>query len=211
MGLGVTVGVLEAFAGDEDALAHFRKQFTLLETALAEQGRAGYREPERVIRVGRPTVDSFPYSFLHYLRRAYALFVSGKTVTPAADEEALERDAAVVEDEASMLSSHLLCHSDCDGYYVPVQFPDPLFVDEALGVAGGGMVGSTQRLFSELLRVAPAIGVRISADGSLSDSEARRLYDLGDDHPFFREQVVWLTLHEACRDSLATGAAIVFH
>jgi len=35
----------------------------------AQAGIGGYREPERVPETMRAHCDSFPYSFLHYLRR----------------------------------------------------------------------------------------------------------------------------------------------
>lgn len=210
MGLSITVGMLRSVAGDAEGVAYFRDAFDALAAALARAGHPGWREPDVARPRRRPAIDSFPYSFLHYLRRAYALVLRGRPVTPVAGR-LTEADEELILDETSMLSSHLLCHSDTAGYYVPLALGDPLFLDEGERVAGGGMVGSSRALLAELRQVAPAIGVRLEPDGSLSDAEARRLYDTADDHPFSREQTVWLTLHEACVDSLATGAAIVFH
>lgn len=47
------------------------------------------------------------------------------------------------------------------------------------------------------------------AVGELTDDEARRLGELPDTDPFAVEAAVWLTLHEACRASIAGGHAIV--
>ncbi|MFV8751784.1 hypothetical protein ACNOYE_14660 [Nannocystaceae bacterium ST9] len=209
MGLAITVGMLASVAGDEEGVEHYAKGFDRLRAALESAGVSGYREPERVEVAMRPHVSSFPYSFLHYLRRAYARVAQELEVAPV-DAEGLARDDALVEDEASMFSSHLLCHSDAEGFYVPIDFPEPLFLDER-AIAGGGMVGSSQRLLAELRRVASAIGVVLGPRGELSDAEAERLADVPNGEDFFREQIVWLTLHEACLASMASGAAIVFH
>ncbi|MEU0558087.1 hypothetical protein [Dactylosporangium sp. NPDC006015] len=205
MGLAVTVGN-PCIGYDEEGEEHYRRQFAGLAAALAAEGHA-WTPPDGAPPTGlaRPYVGSFPYSCLHYLRRAYALHVEGQPVTPVVDGDLKDADG-FVDDAASMLDSHLLCHSDCEGFYVPVPIADPVFLDEG---PGGGMVGSSHGLLDELRRVAPRIGVRLDEDGSLSDAEADRLGAEGD--PFETEQMVWLTLHEACRVSIASGHPIVFH
>lgn len=209
MGLAITVGMLESVAGDDEGVAYFRRSFDHLSRVLEAAGVSGYREPERVHVRMRPHVSSFPYSYIHYLRRAYARVVADLPLTPV-DEDGLDADRDIIDDEAAMLDSHLICHSDCEGYYVPLPLPDPLFLDED-AVSGGGMVGSSQGLLDELRRVAAPLGITLAPDGSLSDAEAERLYQVEDDQPFHRELTVWLTLHEACLASIASGAAIVFH
>jgi hypothetical protein len=62
-------------------------------------------------------------------------------------------------DETSVLASHLLCHSDAGGYYVPVDFGDPLFLPEEAEVRGAGMVGSSQGLLAELAGIASPLGI----------------------------------------------------
>ena len=76
MGLAISVGML-----DEDEA--YREMFDELAASLAQAGIAGYREPERVPDTMRAHCDSFPYSFLHYLRRCYALLREGKPITVA--------------------------------------------------------------------------------------------------------------------------------
>jgi hypothetical protein len=61
---------------------------------------------------------------------------------PCPDGENPAQDKAI-DDQSSMLSSHLPCHSDCEGYYVPIDFGEPLFADED-AFAGAGMLGSSQ-------------------------------------------------------------------
>ncbi|WP_285710425.1 hypothetical protein [Microtetraspora sp. NBRC 16547] len=189
-----------------------------LSAALMQEG-VTWRQPEEPVWRGpestppfmRSHVDSFPYGYLHYLRRVFALVKREEPVTPISSQEELSRDDYKVKDETLDLYSHLLCHSDCDGYYVPVDFCDPLFLPDDAGISGGGMVGSSHRLLAELRECAPVIGIQLEKDGSLSDAEASRVFTLPEDAPFTIESVVWLALHETCRASIATGCAVIFH
>ncbi len=114
-----------------------------------------------------------------------------------------------VEEELGLLRSHLICHADDEGAYVPLDFEEVL-VDDSEEIAGGGLVGSSQRLLAELQAVAPALGIALE-DGELSDDEAERL--AGEIHAetgFWIEKAVWLDLFEAARLSVQHNAAIVF-
>ncbi|MFD1325107.1 hypothetical protein [Micromonospora sonneratiae] len=208
MGLAIVVGVL-ANVIDEEEIEEVRAELDNLSAALAKEG-VDWREPEGLPTLSiRSTVSSFPYSWLHYLRRVLALVKQGRPVTAVDGRNGLDRDRSIIEDEMMMFDSHLLCHSDCEGYYVPVPFQAPVFLPEEAGVAGGGMVGSSQGLLAELLRCAPAIGIQL-VDGALADDEARRIEERPDSHQFAIESTVWLGLYEACRASIADGHAIVF-
>ena len=117
-------------------------------------------------------------------------------------------DDAYVEEESMMMTSHLLCHSDSEGYYIPVDFQDVIFDD----TLPGGMLGSSQRLREELIEVAPKLGISINQT-SVSDSEVARLNQIAvgeDEVLFFRECCVWLALFEACRVSIECRTAICF-
>jgi hypothetical protein len=210
MGLAISVGIEPELADDEKELAEARAMFEGLSAALAAEGVIWTEPIGAPVPPSRAPALSFPYSWLHYLRRVYALVSIGRPVTPVDGPDERDRDNDAVEDETVMFSSHLLCHSDCEGYYVPVDFNEPLFLTEESGVAGGGMVGSSQGLRAELRRCAPAIGIRLTPDGSLPDAEAERLADLPEDASYFIESTVWLTLHEACEVSIASGHAIEF-
>ncbi|MEU9134187.1 hypothetical protein AB0D08_40010 [Kitasatospora sp. NPDC048540] len=221
MGLAISVGLLHDLAAhDQEGLAHHRQAFDRLTEALAGEG-IDWQEPPATSPAPAPGATcsaGFPYSHLTHLRRASVLAARGEAVTPASacDPEQYERDLDEVADESSMFSSHLLCHSDSAGYYVPVDFRDPLFLPEESGVAGAGMVGSSVRLLAELLAFAPAIGVRTEPDGTLSAAEAARLGGARAEHEqpgggFEAEGYAWLQLYRACRASIAGGRAVVFH
>jgi hypothetical protein len=208
MGLEITVGALAD--GTVGETAHLRGELDGLSAALAGSG-VRWQEPDGPpIGPDRAPLRGFPYSWLHHLRRVYVLDRQDLPITPLDERGMQDRDHAAIDDEASMLDSHLLCHSDCEGYYVPVAFDEPLFLPASAGVAGGGMVGSSQGLLDELRGCAPALGITLDG-GELTDDEARRIGDLPETDPFMIESSVWLTLHEACLASIAGGHAIVLH
>lgn len=195
---------------EHEALVRWQERFDLLSRALADEGIV-WQEPA-LDEPSRLRFVSFPTSHLHHLRRVFVLAARGQSVTPASatSAEQYERDEDKVFDESTMMSSHLLCHSDSAGFYVPVDFDDPLFLPAEKQVEGGGMVGSSQQLLAELCGFAPAIGVRLDRDRHLSDEERARL-DTTSDDLFDMERSAWHQLYQVCRTSIATGRAVVFH
>jgi nucleotide-binding universal stress UspA family protein len=102
--------------------------------------------------------------------------------------------------------AHLIDHSDADGYYVPVEFPDPL-------VAGDEMVGSSQQLLAECEALAAALGIPddldpeaevlwAASEGQTEGGELWQRYGV--------ESFVCVRLRAAARHSVRTGAAIAF-
>ncbi|WFE26987.1 hypothetical protein O7623_27625 [Solwaraspora sp. WMMD791] len=212
MSLAVTVGITTALSGiDDEGAARSRAALDELSTALTAEGVAWQEPYEVAVPSTRPHLRGFPTVGLHQLRRVLALVDAATPVTPVTDAGGLAADRELIDDQAALLESHLLCHSDSAGYYVPVDFGDPLFLPAETGVAGGGIVGSSQGLLAELRRCAGALGVRLDPAGDLPDTEAARLFALPDDADYAVETQTWLTLHEACRASIASGRAIVFH
>ena len=213
MGLGISVGMqCDQARNDPEGFEFHRDGFDRLTRALAAEG-IRWREPEVLHETGEHDFSAgFPYSFLMHLRRSYALTQLGEPVTPAADtsDEQYERDKAKIEDETSMLSSHLLCHADHAGYYIPVDFADPLFLPEEAQIYGYGMVGSSQRLLAELVSFAPAIGVQLDDDGVLSVAQEAELAAAANTDRFDAEKYAWLGLYRACLTSVESGHAIVF-
>src|SRR5262245_52401604 len=111
MGLAISVGN-PCIGYDEEGEEHYRRQFAGLADALAAEGHE-WTPPDTAppFDLARSHVGSFPYSTLHYLRRAYALKFESQPVTPVVDGD-LKSANGYVDDAGSMLSSHLLCHAD---------------------------------------------------------------------------------------------------
>ncbi|MBC8135491.1 MAG: hypothetical protein H8F28_06345, partial [Fibrella sp.] len=87
MGLSVTVGMLaDLERNDAEGAAWFREELAKVNRVLEANGIAAFTEPGTLARELRlNAADSYPYSFLHYLRRAYAFQREGLPLTPAGD------------------------------------------------------------------------------------------------------------------------------
>jgi len=215
MGLAISVGRLADFLEhDPEGAEWFEGDFDIVNQVLAAADLPPHAEPRELPPLDlRASLRGFPYSFIHYLRRAYAHCVvsPGWTATPVADDVDPSEDPAI-QAALDVVESHLICHSDAEGFYVPVDFEDVLFSeseseDEALT---GGMLGSSYRLRDELVQVAPALGITL-IDGQLSDEEAARVNALAvKDEGLHREYATWMLLYEMARLSIAHKTAIVF-
>jgi hypothetical protein len=208
MGLGIDVGALASASGaDPETAEVLRADFAVIAKLLQENGLPPHHEPESLppIRSRAPS-GSLPYAWLPYFGRAIAYarqapneFTPLGRGDPAADRR-LDRERSVAMD------SHIICHSDCEGYYVPVDFRDPIYDDRAVG----RVLGSSQRVLAELVLAAPLLGIPLRS-GELSDEAAREIAEeLEGAHPCWRERRVWLKFFEAARNSVAFGTAIVF-
>ncbi len=212
MGLAVSVGRLADLKNhDKEGVRWFRAAMKKVNKVLQNEGFPPHVEPENLPPlVNRSALHGFPYSFLHYLRRfaTYAQVKPNwkpkrfpKSADPANDE--------LVMDEMLMFSSHLLCHSDCEGFYLPIDFPEPIFADEKL--IPGCQLGSSFGLMKELIEVAPFLGITLT-DGVLNDSEAARINGIitAEKNNFWIELGVWFSLFEAARLSIEHKTAICF-
>jgi len=212
MGLAINIAFkADMKQNDAEGYQWAKEMFATTNRFLESEGEGTWTEPEVCNPTTRPYVGSFPYSFLHYLRRAYSYACEFPDTKKAPSGELSSRDESIIDDASSMMSSHLLCHSDAEGLYVPVNFEDPLFDTDEMGVPGGGMLGSSQGLLKELREVAAFLEIELTEAG-LPDHEAKRLYDISceDGHEYFREYCVFLALWEAANASVKHNTAIVF-
>lgn len=158
-------------------------------------------------------IAAFDYDSLHFLRRAYLLMVTGLDVTPV-DELGGDYEQLLEMFEDTAERSHLVWHFDHAGAYVPLDFEAPV-VDDAL-LAGGGPLGSVQRLLAELEAVAPHIGI----DHRLPPAPVRPVSPTtleAPAHPpatpagpFTQERHAWTGLYAAAVRALAQGSMILF-
>lgn len=205
MGLAISVGYLaEMMALDEEGAEWFRSSLATVDQVLRDAGEPPHAEPTHPVRV-RGGIGSFPYSYLHYLRRAYACVV--EKVPLREGDLTPEDDTLVMDVTVTLMDSHLLSHSDCAGYYLPRPLPDGPICDERLP---GGFLGSSQGLVRELLRVAPALGIALDGDAPTAEALDALATD-PDAGPQSRARIAWHRLYLCARASIEHGTLIVFH
>jgi hypothetical protein len=206
MGVDFVVAALaDLLEHDEEGAEGLREDLADVNRVLVANGLPPHEEPERLVVESRAGVSGVPCEFLHTLRRAFAhaLLEPGRPLTPLRKNESPTRDLLIRR--ASTRASHLLYHSDNDGFYVPLDF-ELVIEDESLT---GRKLGSSQRLFAELIPVARLLGIRLEGE-RLSDDEAKQIRADPNDAPLFRERLVWLMMFEAARLSVAHRTAIAF-
>jgi hypothetical protein len=218
MGLSISVGTLDYFAEDLEDAEWFLEEIAQVNEVLAEQGFPQHKEPEKLPPMhDRSKLHGFSYSYLHHLRRIYARTIDNPnwipTPTPK-DERAADDD--VVDEQMYMFDSHLLCHSDCAGFYLPIEFEEVIFDTGDGDRIPGGMLGSSYGLMKELIFIAPKLGIQLD-NGHLSDAEAIRIgiaiQEEEEDESqtgLWIEKIVWLSLFEAARLSIQYKTAICF-
>jgi hypothetical protein len=210
--LTVSVGYLAALLqwDDPEPARAFRRELETINEMLEQLELPAIREPTGWEERWNPRAvqNSLPTSGLQDLRRFHAARFTGLEGSPPFRGE----DLAIVEDRVEFLSdtleNHLICHSDTDGYYVPVDFEMPLFAPEHM-VSGGGIIGSSVRLKQELVWLAPYLDIQLHGD-ELTNAELERVRHTSRDDPFRMEKIVWLALFEHARVSLDTGCVMVF-
>jgi hypothetical protein len=224
MGLSISVGAL-AFCREHDAdeAAWLREDFKEVNRILAAHGLPPHIDPEflpsrqigaeltfeRGLRRGM-WLSGMPYSWLHYLRRAIAFArQASREFHPVPDGENPAQDERIDYELFVRMDSHIICHSDCEGFYVPLDFPEPLYDDRDDSMIGG-VIGSSQRSLQELLQAAPLLGIAVQ-DGVLTEeSTIAILHEAEGTHPFWIERYAWLYFFERLRESIALRSAVVF-
>lgn len=212
MGLSIVVGVL-ADAGDDEYAERVRADFAAIGELLERAGTGRWTEPGPGGE-GGAEFDAWGYSGLHALRRlAVHLAADGRLPEPLdgdrrASEDPLLRTVYETEPgDPPGPFDHLVHHSDCEGYYVPVDFAR-VVVD---ATAPGGYLGSSVRLLEETRRLAGALGLPEDLD-----PYSEELFDAADDgepaaegwQRYGVESYACLHLLHAARLSVSTGAAL---
>lgn len=187
--------------------------FERINAVLLERGLPEHSEPESFDGqelVSRASLTSFPYSWLHRLRRfaAHVMRDPKWVPYPVQPGEDPAQDLVLYEMYQNM-SSHLLCHSDSEGYYLPVEFEE-LILDPEHEISGG-VVGSSVRLREELLELSGPLEIEVDEAGNLDDDVAGSVSKQRPNQvPFAIERLVWLALYEAARLSIEYDTAVVF-
>jgi hypothetical protein len=211
MGLAISLGVLAADDPDPESIEWRRENFRHVNRILAAHGLPPHVEPECLpVMPYRGQLRSFPYSWLHYLRRAIAFARQAPDqFCPVPDGENPAEDERIDRELSLFMDSHVICHSDCEGFYVPIDFPEPLYDDRDTGLPGG-ILGSSYRALQEVIQAAPLLGIFLEND-SLTDADAKSIAVEPDgSHLYWLERKVWLTMFEAFRHSIEYRCAVAF-
>jgi hypothetical protein len=215
MSLAVSVGLLAYLKSEDPEGAEWlRQELKAVNRILASNRLPAHIEPESLPPIlDRVSVGSMHYSWIHYLRRAvaYALRAPDRFRPQKGDEEPTEDE--MYDRVLCSSESHIICHSDCEGFYVPIDFPEPLYDelnDDDEGVIPGGILGSSQGGLRELVLVAPLLDIRLSG-GQLRDKEALKICrEREGEHPHAIARKAWLTIFERLWQSVEFKSAVVF-
>jgi hypothetical protein len=235
MGLNIVVGYLaDQLEYDEEGTSWHREVLRDLNLVLSEAGEAPHCEPEEILG-GSKSWESYGYSGLHHVRRLAGWLAIKRQLPPPCVYEKATDDPVLIKfyrqhDEYLRYGSkegilgffkrrkppfsHLMLHSDAEGFYLPRALSEVLFDQHSPQRDGiGGMVGSAQELLTECRELAAALSIPVG-----TDPEAEEIYENvegppTDGEPWQRlpiETFVVTRLIAACERSLETGAAIVF-
>jgi hypothetical protein len=213
MSLGITVGRL-AFSlqdGDEEFVERVRQDLHEVNRVLAAHRLPAHVEPESIPKLRRRScLDHMPYSWYARLQRAVAFSWQAPEEFTAARDDEDDLEHPHVATEMALRRSHLICHGG-EGYFVPIDFPDPLF--DARKRLVGGVLGSSQAAAQELAAVAPLLDIRLTR-GSLSDAVAEAINEelkVEVEGPFYQERQAWLILFESFRLGIEHRVSVCFH
>ncbi len=221
MGLALEVGILaDLKEADEEGYEYFREQFALLNELLTENQLPAHAEPQEMPIF---SCDMYGYSGLHYLRRIAAHLLVNRSI-PAPCKNRPNTDPVMIAcyDEIATMQDarspdrkrfdHLLCHSDAEGFYLPLEFDEVLFDFNNRGLAGI-QVGSSSKLLAECTTLANALELPINLDFKDDIFNYAAVENQGRGSGWQRygiECYACIRLIHAARHSLKYGAAIVF-
>ena len=164
---------------------------------------APHVEPATIDVAMLPHAHALPYRWLHQLRRAFAHpRADAPAFAPAPLDFAPDVDPLLAR-EADHADSHLCCHADAEGYYLPRPLP-ALLADDA-----GGLIGSAVALLDELRAVAPLLDIPVT-DAGVTSAVAYSLLEADALDPLRGERIAWGALWATATASVASGALLVF-
>jgi hypothetical protein len=210
MGLNMVVGVVVNV--DDEYAEIVRADFAVIGELLQRAGAERWAEP---VMTEDAEFEMLGYWGLHRVRRLAAhLAAGGRLPEPlaarqAADDPLLTKAYAALPSDPPGPFDHLIHHSDCEGYYVPIDF-EQVIVDERVR---GGYLGSSVRLLGETRRIVDALGLPDDLDPESDEVYAA----VGAETPasegwqrYGVETYGCLQLLRAAELSVRTGSAIGF-
>ena len=232
MGLCLCVGfAADLKENDPEGYEDFKAEIAKVNATLRAQGLPEHHEPDEVGAADFISLDMMGYSGLHYLRRIAAHISFTGKLPPPGDSDS-SKDALLgqyymesIQEKApnglalfkkaqkskAFEFNHLLHHSDCEGYYLPMEFTNVIFPDPKLKVPGE-MIGSAHYLLRECKRLAETLAIPECIDAASAELwDAANNQGQGDGwHRYGVESFTCVRLMRACEASIRSGAALVF-
>jgi hypothetical protein len=211
MGLSISIGFLAyARRHDPESAEQFLADLESVNRLLIAQGLPSHKEPEKLrMRKERFPIGSLPYGWFDRLRRAVAYARNDPDgFAPCTDDEDAVEDPWVVH-ELMGLESHIVCHSDCDGWYLPLDFQTPFFSEDEDDIAAFGL-GSSFGGLRELVQKAPLLGIKLNKGKIFKKQGLLICQEERGDHSFEVERKTWLAFFEVFTQSISCKSAVVF-
>lgn len=211
MGLRVQVGEYAAVLDRGSTRAtKIENDLDVIARLTRATGHESHNEPTTLppMQHQAPKAD-LPYDYLHRLRRFYAHLHNDPSRMPAPLSDGQDpSEDPILAREYEQPQSHLICHSDDDGYYVPLPF-SKIIIDQS-GLLTGSILGSSHKLFTELEDMAARLKIGFDGDLVSRDSLLNIRDDVRNKGQYAIERLVWLTLYDACRLSLQHKTMVSF-
>ena len=161
MGLALSVGILQELRGDDsEGYETYRSLFNQLNTDLERRGLPAHHEPNEIAPEHCISFDMFGYSGLHYLRRIAAHINYTSVLPPPGDKDSdadpllqkyysetnvkwlatpartLRKLKLFLRNQSlskALRFDHLIDHSDCESFYVPIRFNEVFAASARIG------------------------------------------------------------------------------
>jgi hypothetical protein len=199
MAMSIKVGVAPVEPGSS-----VERDLVTINEFLIGNGLGAHHEPDVVPDDAQWMPEELPYTFFDRLQRLQAWVNQGRGLPDPLDDGGRARFDPAIEEEYNLLASHLVLHNSA-GYFVPVDFAEPLIIASVTGK----MIGSSRRLLAELTDSAAVLGIEL--DGGLLTPAAIESVeqDVATNAPYGKEKLTWFAMYDAARRSVAHNAVIV--
>lgn len=214
MSLEITVGLLYLLSniGEYEGLNYYKDMFNDINKVLKRHNIDTYKEP---INLKREEIFYFQikYSVVASLKKL-AAYIALNEVLPSPNYQNKNIIEQYMKEKKHKHSfDHLILHSDCDGFYVPVQFNEIVLLEPSLNIEGT-IIGSSYKLIKECELIANFLGLPLDLD--LESEEIDEIFEsenLGPERwkEYIVESFACLVLYNAARRSICLGASVVFH
>ncbi len=212
MGLALQLGMLNSLKGsDPERYQHYRQVFSAVNAVLARHQLPVWQEPETFTT----SFNLIGYTNLHYLRRIAVYRWKGAQIPEPGTDENIRNEDPLLEEYYMMMGAggaadvrHLMCHSDSEGVYVPIDFLDPIYCSD-IDQVPGDIICSSHRLKSECELLADYIELPL-------ETEPEDAFDALESpptqkwHRYGKESFACLSLWRAASLSIQYSTAIVF-